>query len=139
MKRVLVAYDGSPQANEALDHALAEFPEDDLVVLTVSDPAEASYASTEEFAGYDQGWYDAAEETAQRRLENARERGGDREIETDHVVGRPGRAIVEYTQDHAIDHIVMGSHGRTGVARLLLGSVAETVIRRAKVPVTVVR
>jgi len=45
------------------------------------------------------------------------------------------REIVDYAEDHEIDQIVMGSHGRTGATRLLLGSVAELVVRR----VTVVR
>jgi nucleotide-binding universal stress UspA family protein len=54
-------------------------------------------------------------------------------------IGRPSRAIVEYAEEHDIDHIVMGSHGRSGVTRILLGSVAETVVRRSPVPVTIVR
>jgi len=54
-------------------------------------------------------------------------------------VGRPTKVIVEYADDHDIDQIVMGSHGRSGMSRILLGSVAEIVVRRASVPVTVVR
>jgi nucleotide-binding universal stress UspA family protein len=55
------------------------------------------------------------------------------------VVGKPARAIVEYADDHDIDQIVMGSHGRSGVTRILLGSVAESVVRDSTVPVTVAR
>ena len=46
--------------------------------------------------------------------------------------GRVARRIVEYAGRNAIDLIVLGSHGRTGVSRALLGSVAEAVIRRAQ-------
>jgi nucleotide-binding universal stress UspA family protein len=46
---------------------------------------------------------------------------------------------VDYAAEHDIDHIVVGSHGRTGASRILLGSVAETVARRSPVPVTIVR
>lgn len=138
MKRVLVAYDGSPQSDEALDHALAEFPDAEIVVLNVIDPAAASYSGDEMSMAGD-NWPDAAMERAERVLEEARERAGDRAIEAEHTVGRPGRAIVRYAEENAIDHVVTGSHGRTGVARLLLGSVAETVVRRSPVPVTVVR
>jgi len=139
MKRVLVAYDGSKQADAALEHALREFPDAEVHVLTVLDPAEATYASTEEMPAMSSGWYDEATEEADRILEEAREGAGDREIVTEHVVGRPGRSVVEYAEDNDVDHIVTGSHGRTGVARLLLGSVAETIVRRSPVPVTVVR
>jgi nucleotide-binding universal stress UspA family protein len=41
--------------------------------------------------------------------------------------------------EHDVDHVVMGSNGRRGVSRLVLGSVAERVVRGAPVPVTVVR
>lgn len=139
MTHVLVAFDGSEQAEAALDHALAEFPEDDLTVLTVIDPAEAGYATTEPVPSATGEWYEASLEEADLILEEARERAGDRAIETDTVVGRPGHVIVEYAEEHDVDHIVTGSHGRKGVARLLLGSVAETVVRRSPVPVTVVR
>ena len=47
------------------------------------------------------------------------------------MTGRPAPAIVEYAMRHDTDMIVMGTHGRTGVSRALLGSVAEAVVRRA--------
>jgi len=47
------------------------------------------------------------------------------------VAGVPSREIVAYARDHGIDLIVMGTHGRTGVSRVLLGSVAEAVVRRS--------
>ena len=55
------------------------------------------------------------------------------------VDGKPAREIVSYAEKGDVDHIVMGSRGRSGLSRLLLGSVAETVVRRAPTPVTVVR
>ncbi|MEN8143422.1 MAG: universal stress protein [Gemmatimonadota bacterium] len=50
-----------------------------------------------------------------------------------------GQAILGYAEEHDVDMIVMGSHGRRGVRRLLLGSVTEEVVRLAKCPVLVVR
>jgi nucleotide-binding universal stress UspA family protein len=55
------------------------------------------------------------------------------------IVGVPSRAIVEWAEENEVDGVVIGSHGREGVSRVLLGSVAETVVRRSPVPVTVVR
>jgi nucleotide-binding universal stress UspA family protein len=54
------------------------------------------------------------------------------------VFGRPAREIVAYASRHGIDVIVMGTHGRTGVSRALLGSVAEGVVRHAGCPVLTV-
>ena len=59
--------------------------------------------------------------------------------ETVLLSGPTARTIVEYATDRAFDLIVMGTHGRTGVAHLLLGSVAEQVVRTAPCPVLTVR
>ena len=47
--------------------------------------------------------------------------------------------IVEYAQEHQIDLIIVGTVGRTGLSHLLLGSVAESVVRKAHCPVLTVR
>ena len=60
-------------------------------------------------------------------------------VETVTEFGEPARVIGEYAGDHDVDLIVMGCHGRSTVSRILLGDVAGTVVRRAPVPVTVVR
>jgi len=51
----------------------------------------------------------------------------------------PGRALVELAEDEDIDLVILGSHGRSGISRALLGSVAERVVRHAPCPVLVVR
>lgn len=53
--------------------------------------------------------------------------------------GSPAEVILQYARENAIDLIVMGTHGRRGLNRLLLGSVAEEVVRRSEVPVLTVR
>lgn len=53
-------------------------------------------------------------------------------------VGAPADEILGYVSEHCIDLIVMGTHGRDGFARALLGSVAETVVRKAPCPVLTV-
>ncbi|MDS0281375.1 universal stress protein [Haloarcula onubensis] len=60
-------------------------------------------------------------------------------VETAVVPGTPYRAILDYADEHGVDLIVMGTHGRTGLDRYLLGSVTEKVIRTADQPVLTVR
>ena len=55
------------------------------------------------------------------------------------MFGSPARAIVNYARDYAINLIVMGTHGRSGFAHLLLGSVTERVVRTAECPVLTIR
>ena len=54
-------------------------------------------------------------------------------------IGHPSLEIIRYAKDHEIDIIVMGTHGRTGVGHMLMGSVAEKVVRKAPCPVLTVR
>jgi universal stress protein A len=60
-------------------------------------------------------------------------------IATTATSDEPAGEIVKYAKAHDIDLIVMGTHGRAGMARLLLGSVAETVVRAASCPVLTVK
>ena len=60
-------------------------------------------------------------------------------VETAKSVGEPAAEIVEFAQQGGFDLIVMSTHGRTGIAHALLGSVAERVVRRSPVPVLTIR
>jgi universal stress protein A len=62
-----------------------------------------------------------------------------RDVPTEVLTGAPATTIIDTARQHQCDLIVMGTHGRHGVAHLLLGSVAERVIRTAACPVLVVR
>lgn len=59
-------------------------------------------------------------------------------VETALLSGTPWREIVTYAEMHGCDLIVAGTHGRTGIARLVEGSVAERIVRASPVPVLVV-
>ena len=140
-KRVLVPIDGSEQSDVALDHALKEFSEDDITVLHVIDPADAGYNAPVGIPGGSEEWYEAAREDARILFDEAQSVADEYGVtlDTAEELGRPSRTIVEFAEENGFDQIVMGSHGRSGVSRILLGSVAETVVRRATVPVTVAR
>lgn len=142
-EHVLVPVDESRQSTEALEFACREFPDATITALHVVDPGDFYAATGLEggaMANYEQirEYHDQQAETV---LDEARDRAADLgcEIETDRVVGAVSRTIVDYAADHDVDHIAIGSHGRTGASRILLGSVAETVTRRSPVPVTIVR
>ena len=76
---------------------------------------------------------------APAKLERLRAKlGNGVQVETELLTGRVARHIVDYAREHAIGLIVVGTHGRTGVSRALLGSVAEAVVRLAPCPVLTV-
>ena len=55
------------------------------------------------------------------------------------LVGNPAEEIVRFAEDQQVDLIVIGSHGRTGAKRLVMGSVAEAVVRKAACPVLTIK
>ena len=138
---VLVPLDGSPQSWSALEHALEEHPDARISLLSVINPMEAGYSAETALPSAAEEWYESAKAAAQQRFDEAAEMAAEAGVSVDTVVevGRPSRMIVEYAEEHDVDGIVMGSHGRKGVPRILLGSVAEAVVRSSPVPVTVVR
>ena len=141
--RVLVPYDDSPLSEHALEHALAEHGDAEITLLHVLDFVEAGYSAPVEtnLPGYWEEWYEKAMAEAEDLFADAQATADEYDVtlETATMVGQPSRAIVEYVEDNPVDHVVMGSHGRSGISRLLVGSVAETVVRRAPCPVTIVR
>jgi nucleotide-binding universal stress UspA family protein len=141
-KRILVPVDSSDQATAACEFAAEEYPDATLVLLHVINPAEAGYSAEASIPSFSEEWYETQKTTAEELLDDleaATAEAGVESVERVIEVGRPTKVIVDATDDHDIDQIIMGSHGRSGMSRILLGSVAEIVVRRASVPVTVVR
>jgi nucleotide-binding universal stress UspA family protein len=141
MTRILVPIDGSPQGDSALEYALEEFEDAEIVVLNVIDPIEAGYTSQATVPGYSEEWFEQSKEAAEELFGEAQATADEygTSLETATEVGRPSRTIVDFAEEEGADQIVMGSHGRSGVSRILLGSVAENVVRRSPMPVTIVR
>ncbi|MFB6256089.1 MAG: universal stress protein [Haloplanus sp.] len=134
---VLVPFDGTPQSRAALTFATEEWSAASITLLYVVDPVTAGF-TWRALPGSSEAWYENARETARERFDEARNLV-DRPIETRIEVGSPARVIVDVASEAPYDLVALGSHGREGVSRILLGSVAETVVRRSPVPVTVVR
>jgi len=140
-RHVLVPMDRSKQAEHALEHALGEFEDARFTFLHVINPAEAGFGAQAGIPSYSEEWYEEAKADAEELLSGSVERAEERsrEAEMAIAVGEAAGEIADYAEENDIDHIVIGSHGRSGVTRILLGSVAETVVRRSPMPVTVVR
>jgi len=142
-KRHLVPIDGSEQSAKALEYAVSVFPDVETTVLHAIDPMETHYGEGQ--LVHSEAEYEQIQQQAEQLLADANDiaQEYDANVTTTTAVewgpNRPADAILNYIDDNDVDHIIMGSHGRSGASRVLLGSVAETVARRSPAPVTVVR
>jgi nucleotide-binding universal stress UspA family protein len=147
-KKLLIAIDGSDIAERALDAgiALAKAHGASITILTATDPVATGIGSggfgTISAGSIVTQLEEAYEAEAQKLLTAARARVEAEGLtaETLHLPRhRPADAIIETAEQTGIDTIVMGSHGRRGLGRLLLGSQAADVLARATIPVLIIR
>lgn len=146
-QRILIATDGSELAGKGLAHglALAAALRVPVVVVTVTEPWMSAFddvmalsADPELLARYQEGCARSAQRILQDAVAQATTAGV--ACEAVHVAdGYPSEAIVKAAADHGADLVVMASHGRSGLGRVLLGSQAQAVLARSTVPVLVVR
>ncbi len=141
-KKLLCATDGSHSSDKAVVHAIevAKTCGAALAFLTV-DSLTAERAAGTYF--WDSKLLDAGDALVHRELGAARKAAEAAGLPGAACVTTTGRdtaqAIVAYAEAHGYDHIVLGSAGRTGLDRLMLGSVAQGVVAKAHCPVTIVR
>jgi nucleotide-binding universal stress UspA family protein len=135
---VLVPTDGSECAHTAVEHAgeLARSVDATLHVVYVVEIGQVINGDRV------RRLREALEEIGEKALHLALERiqsSTNLPTETSVLTGPPYLEIVGYAEEHDVDCIVMGTHGRKGIRRFLLGSVTERVVRRADVPVISVK
>jgi nucleotide-binding universal stress UspA family protein len=144
MEKIVVGVDGSPHSKAALAFAVEEARLRDAHVYAVHAwewppvPAEPLTLAPNDYAAL----FTAAQEGAERMLENAISEvvGEEREvprIESAAVEGPAARVLLEAAADALL--VVVGSRGRGGFARLLLGSVGDHVVRHAPCPAVIHR
>ena len=140
-KKLLVPHDFSDPSREALQ-AAAQIAADsgaELVLVHVWQPTAHSYGGPVFPVSFAEDFISQAKEG----LESARgdaERAGATRVSTTVLTGAPWHEIVELLRkDASFDLVVLGTHGRTGLKHVLLGSVAEKIVRHAPCPVLVVR
>ncbi len=135
-KRIVVPFDFSDESLEAIKVALKLAESDDdvhvlhvLPELMTTDP------------GVVWGTVDDAKRREHTRAEMDKKLGslGVKNLHLDVGIGNPGTVIADLAEEIGAGLIVIPSHGRTGVKRFLLGSVAERVVRLAKCPVLVLK
>lgn len=146
--RILVAIDGSALAKKGLEQglALARALGAEVTILTASDPPMTMGVDAAGFAVTEFALAEELEKEAQRQS-NAVLAEAAAVAQKDGVPHktvyvprtRPADAIIDYAARSGIDLIVMASHGRRGVQRVLLGSQTNEVLTRSHIPVLVVR
>lgn len=136
---ILIPTDGSDQAARAARHGLALARAFDATVHVLSATDVARAAGPFDAGGVDESFRARLEAEADDAIAAVESVAGDVSLETTVAEGEPGDAIVEYVADRGVDLVVMGTHGRRGVRRFVVGSVAEHVVRHSPVPVVTAR
>jgi nucleotide-binding universal stress UspA family protein len=141
--RIVVPVDFSTHADRAIDYAMAmgtHFGACVELFHVVEDPFGSGGWGSEVYVSDLDGLRERAVEEARNRLDARRTaiRAGDVPLVATVRMGHVAQTIVDYAKEVAADLIVMGTHGRTGVAHFIIGSVAERVVRVAPCPVLTV-
>ena len=143
IKRILVPTDFSPPSQIALEYAVDLAQRVGAAIHLMHVLEDQAFG-----AAYPDGFFAELPGVRAQMLEHAHRQLGDCiarckdanvEVTSQVVFGRPASAMCEQAQRRGTDLIVMGTHGRSGFAHLLLGSVAERVIRMAPCPVLTLR
>jgi universal stress protein A len=140
IKSILFPTDFSHYNDAALEFAstLAAEANATLQIVHVHAPQDLNAALVEAGYTYELTWRDA-ERVANERMEQVVPTDRSVKYEHHYLTGEPVSAILGFVAENDIDLIVMASHGRSGLPRLLMGSIAEGVMRRAHCPVLVVK
>jgi nucleotide-binding universal stress UspA family protein len=140
---ILISIDGSEHASRAAEHALCLARSLDAQVTAVS--VIPPWAKV---AGYDAVWYsdtlyrERAQATAEHHLAEIRQAAKEHAVPLEATVveaDQPYLGILDTAQKRGCDLVVMGSHGRSGLSALLLGSVTSKVLMHGTLPVLVCR
>lgn len=138
--RIVVPTDGSAGTRRAIDHAVRLATTHDATIhaiYVVNSARYAGFSMETAWEGVDSMLREEGEE-AVAEIERIAD-SHDVPVETTVLDGSPSTEIVRYADEEHCDLIVMGTHGRGGINRLLLGSVAERVVRSSAIPVLTVR
>ncbi|WP_435129632.1 universal stress protein [Halobaculum sp. D14] len=139
-ERILVPTDGSEGVERAVRHAVDLAVQHGATLHALYVVNSASYAGMPMESAWE-GIDEMLRSDAEDAIAMVEAVADDYEIPVESAIvdGSPSKEIVRYAEEHDCDLVVMGTHGRGGIDRLLLGSVAEKVVRGSSVPVLTVR
>ena len=137
-KKILIATDGSDKNSDAVKEGLkiAAACNSLVYLVYVIDTGTISAVPTDVAGG---SMYQVLEEEGKRAMEKVGALTGGMNAECLLLAGKPAPEIIRFAGENGVDLIVIGTKGKTGIERLLLGSVAENIIRSSNCPVLVVK
>lgn len=139
-EKILIATDGSEYTKNAVDYGIdiAKSTGAKLFAIYVIDTA--AFASIPMDAAWE-SMYELLKQEGDLAIKYVAERAQAEglEVEGNLIEGHPADEIIRYSETNSISIIVMGTLGKSGLDRFLLGSVAEKIVRNSKIPVLVVR
>ena len=131
IQRILCPVDFSEASRNAVRyaHEFAKGMGSSLVLLNVVEPRPMAVDMSLSYV--------PLEEDLEEIIKAEREQGV--EVEAEVEIGTPSEVIINKSRERDVSLIILGSHGKTGLSRLLMGSVAESVVRKAACPVLIVK
>ncbi|AKB77059.1 Universal stress protein [Methanosarcina horonobensis HB-1 = JCM 15518] len=141
-RNIVIATDGSENTQRAISYGIeiAKLSGATVHALYVVDTSAFSSIPMSSDGGWE-AMYEILRKEGERAVSAVKYQGEAAGVEVREIVweGNPSNVIIEFTENNNADLVVMGTLGKTGLDRFLLGSVAEKVVRSSKVPVMVVR
>ena len=138
-RNIVIATDGSENTQKAISYGIeiAKLSGATVHALYVVDTS--SFSSIPMDAGWE-SMYEILKKEGEKAVSEVKKQGGTVGVDVREVLeeGHPSSSILEFAENNNVDLIVMGTLGKTGLDRFLLGSVAEKVVRSSKIPVMVV-
>jgi nucleotide-binding universal stress UspA family protein len=108
-----------------------------IILLNVIEPRPMAADMTLNYIPLEEDLVNAAREDFEPLVQEVKSKGI--AVQADVMIGVPSDMILSQATDFDASLLIMGSHGKTGLSRLLMGSVAEAVVRKAKIPVLIVK
>ena len=140
VKKILIATDGSEYTKNAVEYGvdLAKSTGAKLYAVYVIDTA--AFASIPMDAAWE-SMYELLKQEGDESTGYVAEKAGEEGLEVERftVEGHPADEIIKTAEKNSVNLIIMGTLGKSGLDRFLLGSVAEKVVRTSKIPVLIVR
>ncbi|VVB55466.1 Universal stress protein [uncultured archaeon] len=138
-EKILIATDGSEYTKNAVDYGIDLAKNTGAKLLTIYVVDTAAFASIPMDAAWE-SMYELLKQEGDAAIKYVADKAKAEglEVEGNLIEGHPADEIIKYSEKNSVSLIIMGTLGKSGLDRFLLGSVAEKVVRNSKIPVLVV-